>query len=223
MRLQRIERCPYSKQACAVYFDEDVFQQLTEAVSEWQYEFVVFLKGEKDHERIAVVRDVYVPKQTVTAASATAQEYFDPRKYVGIAHSHHQMGAFHSHVDESGADNAPLSIVMSTRGWCAKFAFRLPCGRWGVSTNVTFVRGKSHQGNVDEEKQRIVSATVTELGDCPEAGSSKTSCGISVRRNRIMEAIRQRAKITITIPTWRIKYDRDRVRNTIHATPESTE
>jgi len=189
----RVKSCPFSQKPCVILFERDVLESLREAVSEIRDEFLVFLTGARAETR-ARVTGVYVPAQTVSLADVASEETFDPRKYIGVAHSHHGMGAFHSATDERGVDNAPISIVMSTTEWCAKFAHRLPCGLWGVSRNVTI--SDSYDETQNSESERVFEAEVklSELGDCPYSDGNPLPCGLRVKPNALIDEIRAKSK-----------------------------
>jgi hypothetical protein len=187
----RVKSCPLSQRRCVILFERDVFESLREAVSEIRDEFVVFLLGARSEAK-ARVTGVYVPQQTVSSADVEADEAFDPARFVGIAHSHHGMGAFHSATDERGVDNAPISIVMSKTEWCAKFAHRLPCGLWGVSRNVAITDGECESDlEVSSEASEV---KVSELGDCPYWDGNPLPCGLRVKRSALIDEIRAKSK-----------------------------
>lgn len=195
-RVERVKSCPLSQAACAIVIDDALFEQLEECVRELHDEFIVFLAGER-RDRVAIIRDAYVPSQVVSPASVEAEEKFDPARFIAVAHSHHTMGAFHSVTDEGGVDNAPISIVLSAREWCAKFAHKLPCGRWGLSRNVMFLRA-SRSAELSENiirAQTSLEVSELELGDCPERGTRETlSCGLRVRTNPLLREIQRKSK-----------------------------
>lgn len=193
-RVERVKSCPLSQAACAIVIDDALFEQLEECVRELHDEFIVFLAGER-RDRVAIIRDAYVPSQVVSPASVEAEEKFDPARFIAVAHSHHTMGAFHSVTDEGGVDNAPISIVLSAREWCAKFAHRLPCWRWGVSRNVMFLRASRFSADTLSENINVSEVSELELGDCPERGTRETlSCGLRVRTNPLLREIQRKSK-----------------------------
>lgn len=198
-RIERVKSCPLSQSRCFIVIDDALFDQLEECVSELHDEFIVFLAGER-RDRVAIIRDAYVPSQLVSSASVEAEEKFDPVRFAAVAHSHHGLGAFHSLTDEEGVDNAPISIVMATRGWCAKFAHKLPCGRWGVSRNVMFLRA-SEFSEFSSENASASEVSECALGDCPERASGREtlSCGLRVRTNQLLREIKRKSKVVSII------------------------
>jgi|GEM_PF-5158743 len=217
-RVERVKSCPLANAPCAVVFPDALFEDIVECVSEIRNEFILFLIGDRAN-RVAHVRDVYVPRQRVSAATVDAEEMFDPSAFIGIAHSHHDMGAFHSPTDEGGVDNAPISVVMSTRGWCAKYAHKLPCGRWGVSQNVMIVRESESRDAVarasrDHEVPRAPLSRAR-MGDCPDAragtGMTRVGCGITARTNVLLQEIRKMSREEFVFSIKSIKLRKEEV------------
>lgn len=77
-------------------------------------EWLAYLQGSKDDEEI-LVTDIFVPPHAIqTSTSAEAVPFHQPANCVGIIHSHHSMGAFHSGTDAAYVDgNYPVSIVVA--------------------------------------------------------------------------------------------------------------
>ena len=70
-----------------------------------------------------------IPKQEVTSGDCEFKEELGGN---GIVHSHHTMGAFHSHQDDKHARNLyEYSIVLSSTGYVATKKTTLPCGGKG--------------------------------------------------------------------------------------------
>lgn len=73
--------------------------------------------------------DFKIPKQEVTG---TECKFLEELGGVGILHSHHDMGAFHSNQDDKQARNLyEYSIVISSKGYEAVKKVKLPCGGFG--------------------------------------------------------------------------------------------
>lgn len=189
---ERVKCCPLSQAECVIVIDDALFEEIKECVERLDDEFIIFLEGTRE-ERVAFIRSAYVPPQIVTRASVTSDEPFNPSRFVAVAHSHHHMGAFHSLTDEEGVDNAPISIVIARDGWCAKFAHRLPCGRWGVSRNVKVLRGSEY---TPPPPPTLPTSEVSErsLGDCPERGEEVLTCGLRIKRNALLREIERKSK-----------------------------
>jgi len=178
---RRIGECPVALATVgAVVFDNEVYDELLYAVRAYHNEFMVFLEGQRNN-LIVAVKGYYVPRQEVTATSCEAKELFDPSRWVGIAHSHHDMGAFHSSIDQNGVDNAAVSVVMSAHGnWSAKLATQLPCGKLGVVN-----------ANVSTELYETPTFVLAPggRGDCPYP---TPPCGVRVYS--IMEVLYERCR-----------------------------
>ena len=74
------------------------------------------------------IEDIAVPphKESVYA-SAEAEPFNIPDRCVGVIHSHHSMGAFHSATDKGHVDkNFPVSIVVA-RGTDGELTFNTTC------------------------------------------------------------------------------------------------
>jgi len=78
-----------------------------------------------------VVEDLFIPNQTVTAASVNvdADTPQSDRPIIGVIHSHHTMGSFFSGTDDAYINmNHNISIVVSNKGMKAQARIKTPCG-----------------------------------------------------------------------------------------------
>lgn len=89
-------------------------------------EWLAYLIGEG-----TIVTGLFIPKQRATSGSV----HVDPETpmptepIVGVIHSHHSMGHFFSHTDDSYINmNHNVSIVVSTSGMKAQIRVKTPCG-----------------------------------------------------------------------------------------------
>jgi len=70
-----------------------------------------------------------IPKQTV---KTTECELKEDEKADGILHSHHDMGEFHSAIDDKFCRNLyDYSLVIGWNGITGSCRRKLPCGGWG--------------------------------------------------------------------------------------------
>jgi len=81
-------------------------------------EWLGYLVGKMSERENFFVEDLTIPPhKEVSAASAEAEPFFTPEKCIGVIHSHHGMGAFHSGTDQDYVDkNFPISITVAKRG-----------------------------------------------------------------------------------------------------------
>ena len=82
-----------------------------------------------------VLTNFKIPKQEVSSALCEFKEDLGGN---GIVHSHHNMGAFHSHQDDTQSRNLyTYSIVLSNSGYTATMKKKLPCDGFGyVAMNI---------------------------------------------------------------------------------------
>lgn len=85
-------------------------------------EWLGYLVGKVNKQSIQVQDLVIPPHRVATGASAEAEEGHWPDKCIGILHSHHTMGAFHSGVDQNHVDaNYPVSITVANRAGTVEY------------------------------------------------------------------------------------------------------
>lgn len=89
-------------------------------------EWLAYLLGKDLH-----VEDIFVPNQKVSSGSVNNIDCkeFNTLPIVGVIHSHHNMGAFFSHTDDSYINqNHDISIVVSKNGPKGQVRWKTPCG-----------------------------------------------------------------------------------------------
>lgn len=79
-------------------------------------EWLGYLVGRISEKENYFVEDLVIPPHTEAyAASAEAEPFHIPDNCIGVIHSHHSMGAFHSGTDDTHVDrNFPISITVAT-------------------------------------------------------------------------------------------------------------
>ena len=79
-------------------------------------EWLAYLVGKKTGDNF-FIEDISVPPHAyAVGASAEAEPFNTPENCIGIIHSHHTMGAFHSGTDHDYVDqNYPVSITVAKR------------------------------------------------------------------------------------------------------------
>jgi len=100
-------------------------------------EWIAYLVGKenKDSGDIFVEDIVIPPHEEANGASCLAEPFHIPKQgCVGVIHSHHSMGAFHSGQDDHTVDrNFPISITVSKKTtnleWDAISHVTTPCGK----------------------------------------------------------------------------------------------
>jgi hypothetical protein len=101
-------------------------------------EWLAYLVGKESDHNNFFVEDILIPPHTEASyASAEAEPFHIPENCIGVIHSHHRMGAFHSGTDQSHVDrNFPISITIAFgNGRDDSFTFdavshqRTPCGK----------------------------------------------------------------------------------------------
>ena len=116
-----------------------------------------------------VIRFV-IPKQEVTATECEVKEELGGN---GMVHSHHDMGAFHSHQDDHHARNLyEYSVVVSGKGYEATKKVKLPCGAFGyvkIQLKV-FDYPKLALENISEKKLEISGDTITRQNEIDDIG-----------------------------------------------------
>jgi len=79
-------------------------------------EWFGYLTGSMEEDKI-LVEDLFIPPhKEVSGASCEIEPFYIPDNCVGVIHSHHTMGAFHSGTDSDHVDkNYPVSITVAKR------------------------------------------------------------------------------------------------------------
>jgi len=123
--------------APTVYLEPVVRQKIGILMEEYPHqEWLAYLTGRMSEKGNIFVEDMIVPPhKEVSGASAEAEPQHQPSNCVGIIHSHHSMGAFHSGTDQAYVDkNYPVSITVARNGvneltYDAVSYVRTPCGK----------------------------------------------------------------------------------------------
>jgi len=78
-------------------------------------EWFAYLVGRISEDKDFFVGDISVPPhKEVSSVSAEAEPFHIPSRCIGVIHSHHHMGAFHSSIDNGYVDKAyPVSITVA--------------------------------------------------------------------------------------------------------------
>ena len=80
-------------------------------------EWFAYLRGEIVGEDTFVDDITVPPHESFSSGSAVAEPFHVPKGCVGVIHSHHSMGAFHSSTDRDYVDrNHPVSITVARNG-----------------------------------------------------------------------------------------------------------
>jgi len=122
--------------APTIYIENTPRQKIQLLMNEYTHqEWLAYLTGKISEKENIFVGDIVVPPhESATGASAEAEPFHIPENCVGIIHSHHGMGAFHSGTDQSYVDkNFPVSIVVSRNKtdfvYDAVSYTQTPCGK----------------------------------------------------------------------------------------------
>lgn len=139
-KVPRVYSCPHTKGNGVVHITPEVIAELAGAVLE-KDEWAVLLLGERSEDgRDVVVNDLRVPPQKRSSGDVDVDDVVITPDIVGVAHSHHHMGAWMSVTDnETLNPRFAVSIVISNKemnqylgfGYKAVGKVKLPCGSWG--------------------------------------------------------------------------------------------
>jgi hypothetical protein len=139
--IETVEGCPVTKGSEGVItFTPEQIAMVAGAVRD-KIEWMVLLHGERsaDGYEVRVDRFTVPPQYRSGAEVELAEEIALPEDCVGVMHSHHHMGAFFSHTDDTELNpRFPSSIVVATANNNLGFAYRacgkvaLPCGALGL-------------------------------------------------------------------------------------------
>lgn len=112
-----------------IVFKKEEYDALLQIAKEDIYEWGVYLRFEEDEKEIKVV-EIIVPEQKTSTATF---EVKNPENgEFGILHSHHNMGAGFSSVDNEGINlNNRFSVVINSKGeYSAIVKEKTPCGKY---------------------------------------------------------------------------------------------
>jgi len=104
--------------APVVYLEPLARQKIEVLIDAYPHqEWLGYLVGNiPDKESIFVEDLVIPPHKEASGCSAEAEPFCIPENCIGIIHSHHSMGAFHSGIDQSYIDrNFPVSITVAKK------------------------------------------------------------------------------------------------------------
>lgn len=102
--------------APTVYLEPIPRQKIEILLEEYPYqEWLGYLIGKILAQMSIFVEELSIPPhKEAYSASAEAEPFHIPDKCVGVIHSHHSMGAFHSETDQAYVDkNFPVSITVA--------------------------------------------------------------------------------------------------------------
>jgi len=156
--------------APVTYLEPTARQKIQLLMGEYpNQEWLAYLKGRISEGGSIFVEDISVPPhKEASRASAEAMPFHIPKDCVGIIHSHHTMGAFHSGTDQAYVDkNFPVSITVARSNgnltYDAVCYSRTPCGKdMTLKSTVKYVQPqllfnkekflKGAKGNIDKGK-----------------------------------------------------------------------
>ena len=101
-----------------VYIEPIVRHKIELLMKEYPYqEWLGYLIGKVSEKENFFVENLSVPPhKEASGASAEAEPFHKPNNCVGVIHSHHTMGAFHSGTDQNYVDkNFPISITVARK------------------------------------------------------------------------------------------------------------
>ncbi len=96
-------------------------------------EWLAYLLGDKED---MIVKDIFIPEQTATAARVDDVdcEDFNNLSVIGVIHSHHGMGTGFSHTDHTYVNqNHDISLVVAHSGIAGQVRSKVPCGAMMVT------------------------------------------------------------------------------------------
>lgn len=99
-----------------IYIEAIARQKIGYLMEEYSnQEWLAYLIGEEIDKKNFFVEDISVPPhEEVSGGSAEAVPFNIPDRCIGVIHSHHTMGAFHSGTDHDHVDrNFPVSITVA--------------------------------------------------------------------------------------------------------------
>lgn len=128
-------RCSEVK-APDIYIEAIPRQKISYLMEEYPHqEWLAYLVGRRSDHANFFVEDISVPPhKEASGASAEAEPFNIPDNCIGIIHSHHSMGAFHSGTDRAYVDrNFPVSITVAMAKGSLSFDAisyqTTPCGK----------------------------------------------------------------------------------------------
>lgn len=119
-----------------VYLEQKAHRQIELLMEAYpSQEWMGYLEGQITEGRDICVEKLSIPPhKEANTTSAEAEPFHIPDKCVGVIHSHHSMGAFHSSTDKDYVDkNFPVSVTVAVRNRTLEYDVACyavtPCGR----------------------------------------------------------------------------------------------
>ena len=119
-----------------VYFDVEAVQKIEAMMEEYPHsEWLGYLVGYETQRHNFIVDDLVIPPhKDVSTGGVEVETGHHPQNCVGVIHSHHSMGAFHSTTDDDHVDrNYPISVTVAgdseDLGFDIVSIRKTPCGR----------------------------------------------------------------------------------------------
>lgn len=123
------EDCPHMQEKLTVHMPLDIYSKVEAMNEEMGIEWMGYFRGYRD-DGDAYIEELVIPEQEVSSVKAENKEPVGDT--IGIIHSHHSMGSWHSHDDEESATQNGFSLVVDNdMEFDAKGRVELPCGGWG--------------------------------------------------------------------------------------------
>lgn len=152
--------CPWSGPA-RVVLHPDAVRQISLLVENTTGEWLAYLQGRHADETITV-SSLKVPAQKASLASVDVYENIRSGDYVGVIHSHHNLGVGFSMTDDEYINaNHPLSLLVNndpstTVGFriIGQFRRKVPCGE----TMIVPVKVQFSQYTLENESSWIEAA-----------------------------------------------------------------
>jgi len=160
-------------------------------------EWLAYMVGKHKKENFFVEDIVVPPHASVSSGSAEALPFHQPKNCLGVIHSHHTMGAFHSGTDHDYVDqNFPISVTVaknsSSLGYDAVSYLITPCGKTTVGkSSIKYVQPRplfdanifleKAKENIDKGRQITVQVTRISPGNVPFCGAEQPYVPIRYR------------------------------------------
>ena len=142
MKQWKVDRDDISGLECSlvqtklIYIEPIPRQKIEYLMSEYHHqEWMGYMVGEIQGNKV-YMQDLSIPIHALaTGGMAEAVPFSEPEHCVGVIHSHHSMGAFHSGTDQEYVDkNYPVSVTVACRvgsklEFDATCYLRTPCGK----------------------------------------------------------------------------------------------
>lgn len=184
-------KCSEVGQAPDIYIEAVPRQKIAYLMEAYHHqEWLAYMVGKESDKGNFFVEDLSIPPHKFAGGgSAEAEPFNIPERCIGVIHSHHGMGAFHSGTDQAYVDrNFPISITVA-RGTGESLTFdaisvkKTPCGkRARLKCDVYYVQPpplfdkdeflKKAKENIDKGKGVYVYPRLQGYGGFPGYGLS---------------------------------------------------